>query len=59
MFRLIIFFLLAYLAFHVVRLLFAGRQQSPSRVSGKRTNPPLDLSGLDVEDAKFEELKKR
>ena len=62
MFRLLIYALLLYLVYRLLRLLARGMapdDQSETRVQGRRSKQALDLSGVDVEDAKFEEIKKK
>ncbi|MCI0694092.1 hypothetical protein L0337_19055 [candidate division KSB1 bacterium] len=57
--RFLFWALLIYLAYRIIKALVLGpsRQAPPSQVQGKPKNRPLDLSGQDVEDAKFEEIK--
>jgi hypothetical protein len=57
--RFLFWALLIYLAYRVIKALVLGssRQAPPNQVRGKPKNRPLDLSGHDVEDAKFEEIK--
>ena len=62
MFRLLFYALLIYLAYHVLRLLLrsaSSHPQSEGQVRGRQKQQSLDLSGMDVEDAKFEEIKKK
>jgi hypothetical protein len=60
MFRLIFWALLIYLAYRVLRALFLhNRDSSATPVQGEHQNQPLDLSKMDVEDAKFQEVKKK
>lgn len=62
MIRLLLYILLIYIVFHVLRMLLRGaRSHDPSdaRVRGRQKQQSLDLSGMDVEDAKFEEIKKK
>ena len=62
MIRLFLFALLIYIAYHVVRMLLLGArasEQAEARVRGRQKQQSLDLSGMDVEDAKFEEIKKK
>lgn len=62
MIRLLFYALLIYLAFQVLRLLMrraAARAQSEAQVRGRQKQQSLDLSGMDVEDAKFEEIKRK
>ena len=57
--RFLFWALLIYLAYRVIKALIFGTpgQAPPNQVKGKPRNRPLDLSGQDVEDAKFEEIK--
>jgi hypothetical protein len=57
--RLIFWVLLAYLAYRLIKALVLGpaSKTEQHKVQGKPKNRPLDLSSLDVEDAKFEEIK--
>jgi len=57
--RLILWALIVYLAYQLVRMVFNRPRQSRPSIKGKRNSQPLDLTGLDVEDAKFEEIKKK
>ena len=62
MIRLFLYALLIYLAYRVLRLLLRGAGSSPqseAHVQGRQKQQTLDLSGADVEDAKFEEIKKK
>ncbi len=62
MIRLLIYALLIYLAYRVLRLLVRGAgssEQSEAHVRGRQKQQSLDLSQMDVEDAKFEEIKKK
>jgi len=58
-FRLLFWIVLFYLAYQVIRLLLKGAQREQDRVQGRTKKQPLDLSKMDVEDAKFEEVKKK
>jgi hypothetical protein len=56
MFRLLFYALLIYLAYQVLRLLLRGASshaQSEEQVRGRPKQQSLDLSGMDVEDAKL------
>jgi hypothetical protein len=57
--RFLFWALIVYLAYRIIKALVLGppRQAPPRQVQGKPKNRPLDLSGQDVEDAKFEEIK--
>jgi hypothetical protein len=62
MIRLLLYILLIYIAFHVLRMLLRGTRShdsSDAHVRGRQKQQSLDLSGMDVEDAKFEEIKKK
>lgn len=62
MLRLLFFALLLYFVFTVLRAIVRGASspEAPSaRVRGRQKQNALDLSGADVEDAKFEEIKKK
>ncbi|MDZ7267353.1 MAG: hypothetical protein ONB48_08495 [candidate division KSB1 bacterium] len=60
MLRLLFWALLFYLAYRVLRAALAGKRRAPSRpIQGGQSKPPLDLSRQDVEDAKFEEVRKK
>ncbi len=59
MVRIIFFVLLFYLFYQILRSLFAQKPQPGPRVQGRPTHKPLDLSKQMVEDAKFEEIKKK
>jgi hypothetical protein len=50
-----------YLAYRVMRTLVFGvpPKRKQNQVKGKPQNRPLDLSHLDVEDAKFEEIDEK
>ncbi|MDZ7359732.1 MAG: hypothetical protein ONB46_03250 [candidate division KSB1 bacterium] len=51
--------LIIYLAYRVINALVFGAppKREHDQVKGKPRNRPLDLSNLDVEDAKFQEIK--
>jgi len=57
--RILFWALIIYLAYRVITRLVFGAPPKPSenQIKGKPKNRPLDLSRLDVEDAKFEEIK--
>ena len=57
--RILFYALLVYFAFQILRLLFVPKPQPDPRVQGRPKNQPLDLSKQMVEDAKFEEVKKK
>ncbi len=59
--RFLFWALLVYLAYRVIKALVFGpsRQTYQNKVQGKPKKEPLDLSNLDVEDAKFEEIKEK
>lgn len=60
MFRLIFWALLCYLAYRVLRsLLRQSRPAAATPIRGESENQPLDLSKMDVEDAKFQEVNKK
>lgn len=60
MFRLLFWALLFYLAYRVLRAALATKRSAPpDPIQGEQNNKPLDLSNQDVEDAKFEEVKKK
>lgn len=59
MVRIIFFALLFYLFYQILRSLFVQKPEAGPRVQGRPTNKPLDLSQQMVEDAKFEEIKKK
>jgi hypothetical protein len=62
MFRLLFYALLIYLAYQVLRIFWRAaslRAQAEARVRGRQKQQSLDLSGMDVEDAKFEEIKRK
>jgi len=65
LFQFVLWTMLFYLLFKVLRLLFVGRttprepQQNPSGVDTPPHKASLDLSNADVEDAKFHEVKKK
>jgi len=62
MLRLIFYALLVYIAYQVLRLLLRSSNQGQppeAGVRGRQKQKSLDLSGMDVEDAKFEEIKKK
>jgi len=61
LFRLLLIALLVYLAVKVWRLLTAlfGAGQPSVKGPRQRSNPPLDLEGKDVEDAKFREIDEK
>jgi hypothetical protein len=50
-----------YLAYRVISILVFGvpPKRRQEQVKGKPQNRPLDLSQLDVEDAKFEEIDEK
>ena len=54
-FRLIIFFIIAYLISKIFRSFFQPGKQNTT-VGGAPENDPLDLSNADIEDVDFEEL---
>ncbi|MDZ7295523.1 MAG: hypothetical protein ONB14_08905 [candidate division KSB1 bacterium] len=58
LFRVLLLALLAYLALRVWRLLagFFTSQRPPVKGAGRQPNPPLDLEGKDVEEAKYREV---
>lgn len=48
---------IVYLAYRAINaLVFSGPPAGENRVKGKPRNPGLDLSNMNVEDAKFEEI---
>jgi hypothetical protein len=57
--RFLFWALIIYLVYRVMKALVFGTPHPapPNQVQGKPKNRPLDLSGQDVEDAKFEEIK--
>jgi hypothetical protein len=57
--RFLFWALLVYLAYRAIKALVLGppRPAPPDQVRGKPKNRPLDLSNLEVEDAKFEDIK--
>ncbi len=57
--RFLFWALIIYLAYRLIKALVLGpsRPAPPNQVKGNPKNRPLDLSNLDVEDAKFEEIK--
>lgn len=58
--RILFWLLIVYLAYRVItRLVFGPPKPKQNQVKGKPQNQPLDLSRLDVEDAKFEEVKEK
>ena len=59
--RFLFWALLIYVAYLIMKALVFGpsRQAPPNQVQGRPKNRPLDLSGHDVEDAKFEEIKEK
>jgi hypothetical protein len=59
--RLIFWALIVYLAYRLITRLVLGppRRAEQNKVQGKAKNRPLDLSNLEVEDAKFEEIKEK
>ncbi len=59
MVRILFYALLVYLAVQVLRALFIPKPQPDPRAQGRPKNQPLDLSKQMVEDAKFEEIKKK
>ena len=65
LFQILLWTMLFYLLFKVLRLLFVGRttprapQQDPPRVDNPPRKGSLDLSNADVEDAKFHDVKKK
>ncbi|NUO79546.1 hypothetical protein HUU05_05685 [candidate division KSB1 bacterium] len=59
MIRIIFYLLLCYLVYQILRMLFVQKPQTNARVQGRPKNEPLDLSKQMVEDAKFEEIKKK
>lgn len=60
MFRLIFWALLCYLAYRVLRVLLRqNRETTSTPIQGEHQNQPLDLSKMDVEDAKFQEVNKK
>lgn len=59
MIRILFYVLLVYLAVQILRSLFTPKPQPDPRVQGRPQNQPLDLSKQMVEDAKFEEIKKK
>jgi len=50
-----------YLAYRVIKVLVLGAPAKPpaNQVQGKPKNRPLDLSQMNVEDAKFEEINEK
>ncbi len=59
MIRILFYALLVYLAVQILRAVFMPKPQTNARVQGRPKNQPLDLSKQVVEDAKFEEIKKK
>ncbi len=59
MIRILFYALLCYLVFQILRALFVQKPQAGPRVQGRPAHKPLDLSHQMVEDAKFEEIKKK
>jgi hypothetical protein len=59
MIRILFYALLVYLAVQILRALLTPKPQPDPRVQGRPQNRPLDLSKQMVEDAKFEEIKKK
>jgi hypothetical protein len=59
MLRFLFWALIIYLAYRVINALVfsAPPKHEHDQVKGKPTNRPLDLSNMDVEDAKFQEIK--
>ncbi|MDZ7290928.1 MAG: hypothetical protein ONB44_14860 [candidate division KSB1 bacterium] len=57
--QLIFWMLVIYLAYRLIKIMVFGPLRKPehTQVQGKARKRPLDLSNLDVEDAKFEEIK--
>jgi hypothetical protein len=57
--RFLFWVLIAYLAYRLIKALVLGppTRQDQHKVQGKPKNRPLDFSRMDVEDAKFEEVK--
>lgn len=58
--RLLFLAAIIYLAFRLIRALVFGAppKSGQNEIKGKPKNRPLDLSNMNVEDAKFEEIKK-
>jgi len=58
MLRILFWVCIVYLAYRVINaLVFSGPPKAgENRVKGKPRNPALDLSKMNVEDAKFEEI---
>jgi len=59
MLRFLLLALIIYLAYRVISALVfsAPPKREHDQVKGKARNRPLDLSNMDVEDAKFREIK--
>jgi hypothetical protein len=59
--RLLFWAAILYLAYRVITMLVFGALSKPkeNQIKGKPKNRALDLSGMDVEDAKYEEIKEK
>lgn len=60
LFRLILWALILYFAYRVIKsLLIESKQKPQTKVKGSpRSDDPLDLRDADIEDAKFRDLDK-
>ena len=57
--RLIIWIFLFYFIYKIVHLMFKRPSGPRSAIRGKSKKEKIDLSDVDIEDAKFKEIKKK
>jgi hypothetical protein len=58
MFRLLMYGLLFYLTYKIVRL-FGSHGRKKEEVQGQSQNKPLDLGDADVQDARFKDIDEK